>query len=143
MFTSESFSMFDAKYSNEMPLGNIATKIGSSFGPALDLIEEEYSRRGKMKHNNNNNNENDIYVPEIPHVLPITRMARKNEFLRDVLVYDEKKKVKPRLSWYDPYDKSWVPKNWFEDGLKADMSYYFGSGTSGNESTDAAVHGRT
>ena len=41
--------MFDAKYSEEMPLGNVAKSIGSSFGPALDAIEEEYSRRGKLK----------------------------------------------------------------------------------------------
>ena len=51
----------------------------------------------------------------------------------------EKKKVKPRLSWYDPYDKTWVPNNWFQDGLAADMKYYFG----GNEAGDAAVNGRT
>tara|TARA_B000000437_G_scaffold21549_1_gene15191 strand:- start:398 stop:934 length:537 start_codon:yes stop_codon:yes gene_type:complete len=136
---SKSFSMFDAKYSEEMPLGNVAKSIGSSFGPALDAIEEEYSRRGKLKQQQQQLKNEDIYVPKIPHALPITRMAKDSAFLRDVLIYDEKKKVKPRLSWYDPYDKTWVPNNWFQDGLAADMKYYFG----GNEAGDAAVNGRT
>ena len=136
---SKSFSMFDAKYSEEMPLGNVAKSIGSSFGPALEAIEEEYSRRGKLKQQQQQLKNEDIYVPKIPHALPITRMAKDSAFLRDVLIYDEKKKVKPRLSWYDPYDKTWVPNNWFQDGLAADMKYYFG----GNEAGDAAVNGRT
>ena len=137
---SKSFSMFDAKYSDEMPLGNVAKTIGTSFGPALDAIEQEYSRRGKLQKQKAQQN-GDIYVPKIPRALPITRMVKDNAFLRDVLIYDEKKKVKPRLSWYDPYDKTWVPNNWFQDGLAADMKYYFGGNT--NEASDAAVNGRT
>ena len=142
---SKSFSMFDAKYSDEMPLGNVAKTIGTSFGPALDAIEQEYSRRGKLQQQEQQKTtqqNGDIYVPKIPHALPISRMAKDNAFLRDVLIYDEKKKVKPRLSWYDPYDKTWVPNNWFQDGLAADMKYYFG-GANTSEASDAAVNGRT
>jgi hypothetical protein len=53
-------------------------------------------------------------------------LAAKSEFVRDVLVVDESKRVKPRLSWYDPYDTSWVPTGWFKDGVVADVEYYFG-----------------
>ena len=42
-----------------------------------------------------------------------------------LVIYDENKRVVPCLSWYDPHDKSWIPKNWFQDGLAADMKYYF------------------
>ena len=142
---SKSFSMFDAKYSDEMPLGNVAKTIGTSFGPALDAIEQEYSRRGKLQQQEQQKitqQNGDIYVPKIPHALPISRMAKDNAFLRDVLIYDEKKKVKPRLSWYDPYDKTWGPNNWLQDGLAADMKYYFG-GANTSEASDAAVNGRT
>ena len=102
------------------------------FRSCVDAIEQEYSRRGKLQQQEQQKTtqqNGDIYVPKIPHALPISRMAKDNAFLRDVLIYDEKKKVKPRLSWYDPYDKTWVPNNWFQDGLAADMKYYFG----GNE----------
>ena len=52
-------------------------------------------------------------------------MVRDNMFIRDVLIYDENKRKQPRMSWYDPSDKSWIPDNWFHDGLVADMKYYF------------------
>jgi hypothetical protein len=68
----------------------------------------------------------EVYVPGVPHVLPVTRWARDNAFIREVLIYDEKKRQKPRLSWYDPYDTTWVPNGWFSDGVMADMKYYFG-----------------
>ena len=68
---------------------------------------------------------NKVFIPKIPHIFPVTRMVRDNMFVRDVLIYDETKKIQPRLSWYDPLDKSWVPNNWFQDGLVSDMKYYF------------------
>ena len=34
---------------------------------------------------------NKVFVPNIPKVLPITRMIRDNTFIRDVLIYDENK----------------------------------------------------
>lgn len=78
-----------------------------------------------------------MYVPSIPHVLPVTRMVRDNDKIRDVLVFDEKKRMKPRLSWYDPYDTTWVPNGWFTDGIRADMDYYFGAGGGGDKAKRA------
>ena len=72
--------------------------------------------------------------------------------MRSVLVVDvNKPATKPRLSWcapavclgcgavpndadlalscprrYNPYDTTWIPSGWFAEGLKADVSYYFG-----------------
>ena len=68
---------------------------------------------------------NKIFIPKIPYIFPVTRMVRDNTFVRDVLIYDETKKIHPRLSRYDPNDKSRIPKNWFQDGLVADIEYYF------------------
>ena len=81
-----------------MPLGDAATRIGASFGPALDMIAEAQRKREPVA-----KKEDTIYVPELPHIFPIARLAAKSEFVRDVLVVDESKRVKPRLSWYDPY----------------------------------------
>ena len=58
----------------------------------------------------------EVYVPSVPHILPFARMARDSDFVRDVLVFEEKKRMKPRMSWYDPYDTTWVPSGWFTDG---------------------------
>lgn len=69
-------------------------------------------------------------MPSVPHIFPVTRMARDSPFVRDVLVFDERQRLKPRMSWYDPYDTTWVPSGWFADGIQADMDYYFGSGSS-------------
>jgi hypothetical protein len=30
------------------------------------------------------------------------------------------------LARYNPYDTTWIPSGWFAEGLKADVSYYFG-----------------
>lgn len=67
-----------------------------------------------------------IFIPYIPFILPVTKVLRDNEFVRSVLIVDESKPVKPRLSWYDPDNNSWVPKGWFTDGVIADLRYYFG-----------------
>ena len=104
-----------------MPLGGVATRIGEAFGPALDAIAEQQSRYEPADAKKTS----ELFVPTIPHALPITRWARDNEFIRSVLVIDEKKRVKPRLSWYDPYDTTWVPSGWFAEGVMADMNYYF------------------
>lgn len=56
-----------------------------------------------------------VYVPSVPHIFPVARLASNNAFIRDVLVFDEAKRIKPRLSWYDPYDTTWVPSGWFTE----------------------------
>ena len=104
-----------------MPLGGVATRIGEAFGPALDAIAEQSQRSAPA----DGKKTSELFVPTIPHALPVARWARDNEFIRSVLVIDEKKRVKPRLSWYDPYDTTWVPSGWFAEGVMADMNYYF------------------
>ena len=66
-----------------------------------------------------------VFIPKLPCILVLSRYLRDNEFVRKTLICDEKNMIKPRLSWYDPCD-SWVPKNWFKDGLIEDLKYYFG-----------------
>jgi len=117
-----SFISFDAHHSDEMPLRGVADKIGAAFGPLADAIAESQKKRATASAK-----PEEVYVPSIPHLLPVTRVARDNEWLRSVLIVDETKRVKPRLSWYDPYDSSWAPSGWFKDGVVADMEYYFGS----------------
>jgi len=71
--------------------------------------------------------ERPLFVPELPRVLLVSRLASQSDLLRSVLVVDTNKPaVKPRLSWYNPYDTTWIPSGWFADGLKADVDYYFG-----------------
>lgn len=108
-------------HSDEMPLGGVATRIGDAFGPALDAIAEQQSRCEPADAKKTS----EVFVPSIPHALPVTRWARDSEFIRSVLLVDERKRVKPRLSWYDPYDTTWVPSGWFAEGVMADMNYYF------------------
>jgi hypothetical protein len=110
-----------------MPLRGVANTIGDAFGPALDAIAEHQARQPQPVE------KDELYIPQLPHALPISRFARDNQFIRDVLVIDEKKRVKPRLSWYDPYDTTWVPSGWFAEGVMADMDYYFKDQQGGNE----------
>jgi hypothetical protein len=115
------FPEYQTLHSDEMPLGGVATRIGEAFGPALDAIAEQSQRSEPA----DGKKTSELFVPTIPHALPVARWARDNEFIRSVLVIDEKKRVKPRLSWYDPYDTTWVPSGWFAEGVMADMNYYF------------------
>lgn len=106
---------------NEMPedapfLG-LANKIGEGF---------EFDPTAAKQAANQSGLPEQIYEPSIPHVLPVTRLFMENETIRDVLIFDETKRQKPRLSWYNPYDTTWAPTDWFSDGLMADMKYYFG-----------------
>jgi len=117
-----SFISFDAQHSDEMPLRNVVDKIGGAFGPLADAIAESQQHRAQESAA-----PTELYVPEVPHLFPISRVMKDNEWLRSVLVVDETKRVKPRLSWYDPYDSSWAPAGWFKEGVVADMEYYFGA----------------
>ena len=67
-----------------------------------------------------------IYEPNLPHLLPVSRLMMQNDTIRDMLIFDETKRQKPRLSWYNPYDTTWAPTDWFSDGIMADMHHYFG-----------------
>lgn len=75
----------------------------------------------KMKKSKSSEN---LYIPQVPFFCPLTKQLRDNEYVREVLIYDENKKVKPRLTWYEPNDKM-IPTDWFVDGIYSDLDYYF------------------
>lgn len=66
----------------------------------------------------------DLKKPYLPFFCPITKTIRDNETIRDILIYDSSNQTKPRFSWYNP-DDGMIPNNWFEEGIKADLSYYY------------------
>ena len=124
---ASALSWLEARESDEMPLGSVADAIGRAFAPALDAIAEEQRRRDAARGTEASDGRGEVYVPDIPVFLCATRLARDSPYLRSVLVHDERApRTKPRLSWYDARDDSWVPRGWFDDGLKADLEYYFG-----------------
>ena len=125
-------SWFEAKESDEMPLGATAEAIGRAFGPGLDaLASVERAKLRGARASAENAAETELYVPDIPMFLCATRLVRDSAFVRSVLVHDERApRTKPRLSWYDARDNSWVPRGWYADGLKADLEFYFGNGAS-------------
>ena len=97
----------------------------NAIGNDLGKVDGNRARAGETR----KSAENEVYVPSIPMFLCATRMVRDSEYWRSVLIVDERKaRTKPRLSWYDATDDSWVPRGWYADGLKADFSYYFGEG---------------
>eukprot|EP00854_Cymbomonas_tetramitiformis_P012615 gene12615-14911_t len=103
---------------------NAAERIGNFMGPIADAIAESSKQNdNKMK----TTSAGSLFVPNVPHVLPVTRIIRDNQFIREVLIYDDSApQVKPRLSWYHP-DDTMVPRGWFSEGLVADYTYYFGA----------------
>lgn len=129
-------SWFEAKESDEMPLGATAEAIGRAFGPGLDaLANAERAKLRGARASEENAAETELYVPDIPMFLCATRLVRDSAFVRSVLVHDERApRTKPRLSWYDARDNSWVPRGWYADGLKADLEFYFGDGASASAS---------
>jgi hypothetical protein len=129
-------SWFEAKESDEMPLGATAEAIGRAFGPGLDaLASVERAKLRGASASAENAAETGLYVPDIPMFLCATRLVRDSAFVRSVLVHDERApRTKPRLSWYDARDNSWVPRGWYADGLKADLEFYFGNGASASAS---------
>jgi hypothetical protein len=58
----------------------------------------------------------ELYVPFVPHIFPLARLAAQSDYMRSCLIVDDTKRVKPRMSWYDPYETSWVPTGWFQAG---------------------------
>lgn len=66
----------------------------------------------------------DLNIHYLPFFCPITKKIRDNETIRDILIYNSSNQIKPRFSWYNP-DEGMIPKNWFEEGIKSDLSYYY------------------
>ena len=114
-----------ARRSEEMPLGDAARAIGEALAPMATAAGA--SARDAAAGRARGTPATELYVPDIPAFLCAARMARDSAYVRSVLVHDERKpRVRPRLSWYDATDASWAPRGWFEDGIKADLRYYFG-----------------
>lgn len=104
----------------------LAAHIGDLAEPLTEsmLNEEQIA--------NMNHADKPLYVPHVPAICPVAKMARDNETVREVLVYNsEKPAVKPRMSWYHP-DDTMVPRGWFSDGIMADLKYYYASDAKGD-----------
>jgi len=117
------FTHMQSKPKNEMPEDAPFLNFANSIGDAFQVDGEAFKSSANAEASSAPQK---IYVPSIPHLLPVTRWATENAYVRDLLVFDETKRQKPRLSWYNPYDTTWAPTDWFSDGLMADMKYYFG-----------------
>ena len=76
------------------------------------------------KHIKKSKSAEDLKIPYVPFFCPITKKIRDDETVRDILIYNHSNQIKPKLSWYNPNDEM-IPTNWFEDGIKADLNYYF------------------
>ena len=113
-----------AKHTEEMPLKDIADKVGDAFGPTLDAIVEEQSKVSflhsshgvqestranpllaarflhqvqtlmtlsmspsifeRMKRPSHSAERKEVFVPDLPVFLPVSRWARDNDFIRSV-----------------------------------------------------------
>ncbi len=89
----------------------------------LSQINHTLNTNTKVKKMKKSKSSEDLYVPELPFFCPIAKSVRDNEKVRDILVHNGDV-TKPRLSWYEPTD-GLIPTNWFEDGICADLDYYF------------------
>lgn len=106
----------------DMPLRGLANRIAEPFGPVLTEFAESERRRAAKSPAS----PSEVWIPSLAKCLPATHRFATSSVVREVLIYDEKKVKKPRLSWYNPYDTTWVPSGWFSEGLLADMNYYYG-----------------
>jgi len=104
----------------DAPLQGLAAQIGDLAEPLTEACVSQ-EKIEKMNHK-----DKPLYVPHVPAMCPMAKLARDNETVREVLVYDEEKQknVKPRLSWYHP-DDTMVPRGWFSEGIMADLKYYY------------------
>ena len=77
------------------------------------------------KHKKKSKSAEDLKIPYVPFICPITKRIRDDETVRDILIYNPSNQIKPKLSWYNPNFDEMIPTNWFEEGIKADLNYYF------------------
>jgi len=112
----------------DAPMQGLAAHIGDLAEPLTDAMLSE-ERIATM-----NQKDKPLYVPSVPVICPMAKLARDNETVRKVLIYEEERDtIKPRLSWYHP-DDSMVPRGWFKDGIMADLQYYYADvGTSASK----------
>jgi len=104
------------------PFQGVGGRIADAVDPIIKELSKEKRIETKLK-----SKDIPLFVPPVPHFLPVARMVRDSETWREILVYDDEKhgNIKPRLSWYHPEDTI-IPRGWFKDGLVADWNYYFG-----------------
>eukprot|EP00891_Asterochloris_glomerata_P000601 jgi/Astpho2/601/Aster-04449 len=112
-----------------LPLKAWADRMGERVMPAFEAVKEE-KRRANLEAVKRRHEITEVPVPKIPHLLPFTRWAAKNEkFQETFIAKNGKDRPKARLSWYHP-DDTMVPRGWWKMGLLEDMKYYapFGIG---------------
>merc|ERR1711977_645768 len=112
-----------------VPFRGLAEYLGGSYMQAMEA-SKEHSKGNiqQMQTNKSSSSSSDGQVPEgLPAVathLPFTSaFAKPKAFKSTFVVDDDKSKRRTRLSWYNPND-GMVPRNWFRDGLVADLHWY-------------------
>jgi len=106
----------------EAPLQGLSAKIGDLAEPLAQSMlsaerEADFTNKDKDK---------PVYVPHVPMLCPISKLARDSETVREVLIFNLEKDggVKPRMSWYHP-DDTMIPRGWFQEGIMGDLKYYY------------------
>merc|ERR1712144_98289 len=112
-----------------VPFRGLAEYLGGSYMQAMEA-SKEHSKGNKqqMQTNKSSSSSSDGQVPEglpaVATLLPFTSaFAKTKAFKSTFVVDDDKSKRRTRLSWYNPND-GMVPRNWFRDGLVADLHWY-------------------
>lgn len=103
------------------PFQKAAGRLSDAVNPIIAQLSKEKKDESKLK-----SKDVPLFVPAIPHLLPVARWVRDNETWRQILIHDDETPPPvPRLSWYHPED-TFIPRGWFKDGLVGDWNYYFG-----------------
>jgi len=104
----------------EAPLQGLSAQIGDMAEPLAESMmsaerEADFTAKDKP-----------LYVPHVPMLCPISKLARDSETVREVLIFNQEKDggLKPRMSWYHP-DDTMVPRGWFQEGIMGDLKYYY------------------
>ena len=112
-----------------VPFRGLAEYLGGSYMQAMEASKEHSKGNNQqMQTNKSSSSSSDAQVPEglpaVATLLPFTSaFAKTKAFKSTFVVDDDKSKRRTRLSWYNPND-GMVPRNWFRDGLVADLHWY-------------------
>ena len=112
-----------------VPFRGLAEYLGGSYMQAMEASKEHSKGNAQqMQTNKSSSSSSDAQVPEglpaVATLLPFTSaFAKTKAFKSTFVVDDDKSKRRTRLSWYNPND-GMVPRNWFRDGLVADLHWY-------------------
>lgn len=103
-----------------LPFRGFAERLGQAVMPAFEAAREQ-ERAAARAARRAVREPAEVVVPQVPHLLPFTRWAASSTSFRDTFIADppaERKKA--RLSWYHP-DDTMVPRDWWRNGLLADL----------------------